>query len=398
MKIFKLSLFISVLLLCGINALFPVMECNLERNSQRGPLTSNEERKIDRQIDFTQAEVMLDFLQSVKDGKPEQKKLEAVLNCEGTDLVIGQMNLARKVTRDQYRLLLSGLIKGTLPDIKPADSSERSKKGVEGLTKNVWILLSWGVDNLNILRKRLESLQSLDIYREAEELALKYLPAPVPLKPSLFIVIGGRAGAAALEGERTYFDILMFSYLSEVRGRPFPSEKEIVSFFAHEIHHIGLSKIRADQRKTLGLDENESRAFDVLSSAVSEGSATYLISEGRSIDSMKEKSSYADLIDNSDELLLLFENLLSSAMKGEYGSEEEFQKALTQFLGNRFHVTGTVMLHAIDKAGGLDAVMRVVLNPRRLLIEYNKAVEELKLELTFKFDPELAKAITSIGK
>ena len=53
-------------------------------------------------------------------------------------------------------------------------------------------------------------------------------------------------------------------------------------------------------------------------------------------------------------------------------------------------------LHAIDKAGGLDAVMKVVLNPRRLLIEYNRAIEEIKLEPTFKFDPELARAVTLI--
>ena len=94
-------------------------------------------------LDFTQAEVMLDFLNSLAGGEEVTSKIDPLLQCIGTKLVIRQMNLARKVSEDQYRTLLNGLISDRLPVIEPVDSSARAAMGVKGLIDNVWPVLIW---------------------------------------------------------------------------------------------------------------------------------------------------------------------------------------------------------------------------------------------------------------
>lgn len=52
-----------------------------------------------RDVDVSQALLMLDFLEGVSQGNHKPQHLEAVLESEGTELIIAQMNLAEEHQR-----------------------------------------------------------------------------------------------------------------------------------------------------------------------------------------------------------------------------------------------------------------------------------------------------------
>jgi len=355
-----------------------------------------------KEVDFSQAELMLDFLQGIAKGEHDPGKIEAILKAEGTDLVIMQMNIMRKVTKDQYRQVLNGLIEGTLPDILPADSSERSIRGIHGLIKNVWPALQWAIINEKILNERLNTLKSLNLYDDARSLMLKYLPEPVGISPLLFFVIGGRAGAAALAGERIYYDLNVMSFSRARKNMPFTDKKEIMEFFAHEMHHLAMRKILKKKRSSLNLDDNQKILFSFISSFISEGSATYLISEHRDIEKMRGKSSYSGILDKSDELLSTCEGIVHSIIEGKIRTDEDYDKATAPFIGNTYHSIGSLMLSVIERVNGLEPIMEIMSDPRKLLSEYNKAAKDLKLTdkdaSLYLFDSKLAKRILTIGE
>jgi hypothetical protein len=60
-----------------------------------------------------------------------------------------------------------------------------------------------------------------------------------------------------------------------------------------------------------------------------------------------------------------------------------------------YHATGAKLLNVIEEAQGSDAVLRVMEDPRSLLVVYNQCAEERKER--FRFDPELAGRIETMG-
>ena len=352
-------------------------------------------------VDFTQAEMMLDFLSGLAKGESVALKIESILKAEGTELVIKQMNIMRKVTANQYEQLLKGLIEKRMPDIVPVDSSERAKRGIQGLKYNVWVALSWAIEHIDILKERMAILKELDVYLEAKNLATEFLPEPVELSPSLYIVMGGRAGAAAIDGNRIYIDLLIMTYSRVSKNRPLMNESEIIEFFAHEMHHIGLSKYHKSKFGSLIMDENQRRIFGMLRSIVAEGSATYLINSQRNIAFMRKYLKLSDETKKQDALLNKCEDLISKLYEGKFKSQEDYEKENTLMLGHGYHTVGSIMLSIIDQVGGLESIMHVLADPRILLIEYNKAANVLAKKndsaKMYIFNSKLSQEMTMLG-
>src|ERR1700691_2512857 len=53
--------------------------------------------------DFTEAEAMLHFLQSCAAGKASPQELDRLIALPGTELVVEQQSISRRVTMEQYR-------------------------------------------------------------------------------------------------------------------------------------------------------------------------------------------------------------------------------------------------------------------------------------------------------
>lgn len=381
----------------AVASLFLSVACPFGSGSSIVVGETRSHESVDLHVDFIQAEMVLSLLRSSADGKVNPEMIESVVNAHGTTLIISQQNISRSVTREQYRTLLLALTREELPEIVPVDGREKSRRGVEGLRKDVWPSLRWGRNNTNLLAERIEEIKRINLFRKSVALATRYLPEKVELSPRLYVVMGGRAGAAALEGDEIYFDVLATSYRAANGALQYPSPSQIGEYFAHELHHIGLSQIFNRTRRHLRLNNQEQLAFDLLTALVMEGSASYLINGQRSLEVMRHDPQFRENLKESDELLELSEQVLRSVLENNLHGEE-YEKATTPFLGSGWHSTGAFLLAAIDRADGLLSVMRILRDPRELLVAYNQAISKLKTyPERHKFDTGLAKRVSSLG-
>ncbi len=377
-------------------ALFLMVWCPFGSHSSRVMEETSQGVSAKQQIDVRQADMVLSLLRSSGDGNIKPQMIESVLNAHGTFLIISQQNISRAITREQYRALLLALNQDELPGILPVDASEKARRGVEGMRKDVWPSLRWGKSNTNLLAERIGEIKSLDLSRNSIALAVRFLPESVELSPHLYVVMGGRAGAAALEGDEIYFDVLATSYRAANGTLQYPTPGQIGEYFAHEIHHIGLSQVLNRTRRRLRLNDQERHAFSFLTGIVMEGSASYLINGHRSLEMMRRDPQFTENFKKGDELLRLSQQVLHSLL--EHGLDDEaYEKATTAFLGSGWHTVGAIMLAAIDKAAGLQAVMKVLRDPRKLLAAYNRAVKLKSNSVGRAFDTRLAKWVLRMG-
>ena len=139
----------------------------------------------------------------------------------GSGLIVKQQNLSRRVTADQYRAVLAATAADAAPAVAPADDGERATRGVAGLREDVWPALRWGAANAEILGARLAAIRTLDAGAAAARLALEWLPDATKPQVNLHVVMGGRAGAAAI-GHDIYFDVLVASYPATLSTISYP--------------------------------------------------------------------------------------------------------------------------------------------------------------------------------
>lgn len=341
---------------------------------------------------------MLEFLRSCHAGQASMEEMDKVLALSGTGLVVGQQNISRRVTAQQYRDVLWAACAGKIADVKPAEPGARGEKGAAGLTQDIAPSLIWGRDNIPLLESHIADLRGNRSIGDAIPLARKFLPqqAPqqIPLAPKLYVVMGGRAGAAAIDNQ-LYFDVLITAWRASRAAAPPMDPAEVVEFFAHETHHLGYGQILDRKRDSLNLTPGEAQAWDFLVAVMMEGSATLLINGHERLDELAKQSDVRPYLAKVPELLPAMQNVLNSALKGPM-PEEDYAQASSAFFDMGYHATGAVLLAAIEKKRGLPGVMDVMADPRRLLTAYNDCAGESSV--AFKFDPALAERVAHIGQ
>jgi hypothetical protein len=326
-------------------------------------------------INFSQAELMLSFLQNIKEGSISEDLIDSILKSKGMELIVDQQNRRGNINKVQYRDLMLNLMQEKAPEIEPVNASERSKLGARRLKEEIWMVLKWGLENVDLLRQQLDSLKRMDIFGQAKEIAETFLPEPLKEIPEIYFVAGGRAGFFASEN-CTYMDFMVMSFSRSRRGEPFISEIEIIDYFAHEMHHVGYSRLKEKIRMATK-DENLERAIGFISGLISEGSATYMINNHRSIDMMKSNRRYARYFELEGGLLQTCQGILISILNGDIQSDDDYSKATEPLLGMGYHAAGSLMMSVIDQVGGLETIFRILQDPRLFLVEYNRAAENL---------------------
>ena len=352
-----------------------------------------------RKTDFAQAELMIAYLRGISQGKSDSEMVDAILETKGMDLIIKQQNVMATIDKAQYRDLLSSLRDEEAPDIKPLDSTERAKLGVSRLKNNIWPSLKWAVKNVDLLEDRLVFLNDLDVGSQAKAIADSFLPEPLHSIPAIFFVMGGRAGFYAGD-DCIYMHLLSMSY--SPKGVKPLVESDIISFFAHEMHHVGYGELRNNKLSQLSMDQAEKRAFGFVSGLVAEGSATFLINGHRDIDFIKNHRRYAKYFGLEDDLRKICEDILQSVLSDDTKNDDDFNRAREPLLGMGYHAAGSVIMDVIYREGGKEPVMRILRDPRRLLAEYNNAarslMEESDSNTIYLFNEELAHTIAHLGQ
>ncbi len=342
---------------------------------------------------------MLDLLRSCHDGPVRREEIERIVSLPGSALVVQQQNISRRVTVQQYRYVLEAACAGKIAHVEPAEAGARAAKGVTGLTQDVGPSLVWGRDNVPLLDSQLAELRRNQSIGDAIPMARKYLPLqdppaePVPLAPKLYVVMGGRAGAAAID-DKLYFDLLITAWRAS-RGASPMSAQQVVEFFAHETHHLGYGEILDRKRNSLMLSPAESQAWNFLVATMMEGSATLLINGHEKLSDLEKQPDVRAYLAKVPELLPQMQNILRSALQGPM-LQESYDDASTPFLDMGYHATGAILLAAIEKKRGLAGVISVMADPRLLLTKYNECASESTVP--FKFDATLAEQIAHLGQ
>jgi hypothetical protein len=344
--------------------------------------------------DFSQAEAMLQLLRSCHEKTVPAGAIDGVLSLPGTGLIVQQQNISRRVTKQQYREVLQAACAGKVAEVKPAEAGARAEKGVAGLTQDVGPSLVWGRDHIALLESQLAELRSNQAIGDAIPLARKYLPEQVPLAPKLYIVMGGRAGAAAID-EQLYFDVLISVWRNSHGTAAAVSPAGVVEFFAHETHHLGYGQILDRKRDSLALTPAEAQAWGFLVATMMEGSATLLINGHEKLDDLEKQPDVRPYLAKVPKLLPEMQDILRDALKGPI-PDESYAEASSAFFDMGYHAAGAVLLAAIEKKRGLGGVMDVMADPRRLLAAYNECASESTV--AFKFDPALAEQMAHIGE
>ena len=344
--------------------------------------------------DFTQAERMLELLSA--QGSPTAAQLDGVMATRGTQLILEQLNVSRDVTAAQYRTVLAAAIVEAAPALSPTDGGERAARGVRVLREDVWPALHWGAANVGVLGERIAALRTLD-FASVTGLALEWLPDRTHPPVRLHVIMGGRAGADSTAPD-VYFDVLATSYKASVGMMKYPTTHWTTTFFAHEIHHVGLAPGIARIRSALVLRDAEERAFDLVKMLVTEGSATYFINGERELGRLMRDPGYSASLADPDRLIATLETLLVDVV--DHGlAGEPYAQALTPRAVAGIYSGGALMFDVIYRVGGrarADAVMR---DPRQLLGEYNAAaaVLEARGEHRRPIDGALAARIARLG-
>ena len=336
---------------------------------------------------------MLHFLQSCAAGKASPQELDRLMALPGTELVVEQQNISRRVTMEQYRSVLQAACARKIAVVKPAEAGTRAERGVEGLTQDVAPSLLWGRDNLPLLESRLDELRRNRSIGDALPLARKYLPEQIPLVAKFYVVMGGRAGAAAIE-DRLYFDVLSSSWRASVGKSPYTSPAEVVEFFAHEAHHLGYGQILDRKRASFQFTPAEDQTWRFLTATLMEGSATLLINGHETLSDVQTMPEFPVYLAKVPELLAAMQDVLQHALAGPM-SGEDYDQSTSPFLGMGYHAAGAKILSVIYARRGLEGVMEVMADPRQLLTTYNDCASPAE---GFRFDPQLGGRVARMGK
>jgi len=339
-------------------------------------------------VDAAQSQAMIDLLDNCHHGTVPPEAIEQFMTLAGTQLVIAQQNISRRITPTQYRAILVSVCKGEIPRLQPSELGARAEKGVEGLAADVAPSLLWGRDHVEFLLQRLAAVKGTQGLDKIVPLALQNLPQKVALSPKLYFVMGGRAGAATI-GNAIYIDLLSDVWRTREKNTPM-TPQEIVEFFAHETHHLGYGQILERRKQSLHLAGGRDKAWNFLAALLMEGSATLLVSaHGNWAELEKQNHIQADLA-RLPQLLPKSQRLLRQLMNGRM-SEEEYQSALSDFFGEGYHATGAWLLNVIQQAQGKRGVFRAMREPGKFLTLYNRCAA--RLNQRFRFDPGLAKEL-----
>ena len=335
---------------------------------------------------------MIRLLSSCAAGKAYGQELDRVLRSPGTHLVVQQQNISRRVTTEQYRTILEAACAGKTAVVKPAEPGERAKRGVQGLTEDVRPSLQWGREHLSYLAALLTELRQSRGMEGVLPLTRKYLPEGTPLRAKFYVVMGGRAGAAAIE-DNLYYDVLSSAWRASRGQSPPVSPDAVLEFFSHEAHHLGYGQILDKKRAALPLTPAEDQAWRFLTAIMMEGSATFLINGRESLTKVQQMPGFQQYATKVPALLPAMQEILRKALAGPL-SDEEYDRASADFLGMGYHAAGVQLLGVIEEKRGLKGVMQAMADPRRLLTLYNDCAS---VRGSFRFDPELATRVAHLG-
>jgi hypothetical protein len=221
------------------------------------------------------------------------------------------------------------------------------------------------------LERTVRTWKAADLPAAARKV-MPYLPPQAHIRARVYPVIKPRTNSFVFEA-RT--DPAIFLYVDPA----LPVER-FANTVAHELHHIGLASVSHEAESALDALPPRTRAAAQWMGAFGEGVAMLAAAGGPEVhphlhspDADRQRWDRDVAALERDQRLL--EQFLLDVIDGRLEGDAVGEKAFS-FFGEQgpWYTVGWSMAVAIERSAGRDALVACMSDPRRLLVEYNRAV------------------------
>lgn len=225
------------------------------------------------------------------------------------------------------------------------------------------------------LRKALERWGKVDLERTASRV-LQYLPKGAVIQSSVYPMIKPRENSFVWEMDT---DPAIFLYLApEISGEKFENT------VAHEMHHIGLSSLEDEYNEKIESLDDKAKSAARWMGAFGEGFAMLAAAGGpdchpHSVSSIEERNRWNGDMANFAHDLREVDAFFLSIVNGDFADDEAVTAKGSSYFGvqGAWYTVGYKMAVTVEKCYGRKLLLETMLDPRLLLIHYNRAVQEL---------------------
>ena len=240
------------------------------------------------------------------------------------------------------------------------------------------------------LARTLEDWKRADLEAAARRV-LAYLPAQARIRARVFPVIKPRTNSFVFEAQK---DPAIFLYLDPALGAA-----KFENTVAHELHHIGLASLTGPMYAALSALPPRARAAAEWMGAFGEGMAMLAAAGGpdihpHAVSEAKDRERWdRDLAAFPRDLRALdafFLDVVDGRLEGDAVKEKAFS-----FFGEQgpWYTVGWQMAALVERRFGRAKLIECMLDPRRLLAAYNRAVAGRDRARWPRWSPRLLKAV-----
>ena len=224
------------------------------------------------------------------------------------------------------------------------------------------------------LRATLEAWKKTDLHAAAERI-LEYLPDSATIRAKVFPVIKPRSNSFVWE---TSTNPAIFLYID-----PKVTRDKFANTVAHELHHIGLASVNSRYEKIISSLPEKARTVAGWMGAFGEGMAMLAAAGSPDIhphamSTESERARWDHDMANFNNNLKAVDTFFVDILNGQLAGQDSIEKKGSSFFGVQgpWYTVGYKMCVVVEKRFGRAALIRTMLDPRRLLVLYNKVAEE----------------------
>jgi Putative zinc dependent peptidase (DUF5700) len=235
------------------------------------------------------------------------------------------------------------------------------------------------INRTDEFRRTLQAWEQTDLTKLAQRI-LNYLPAGAQIRAKVYPEIKPARNSFVWG---TDDDKAIFLYLN-----PSLTEAQFANKVAHECHHIGLDSLSREQEHVLeGLSEPQKKAARWLG-AFGEGEAMLVAAGSPSIhphvlDDEAARTHWDNDVEHFAENLAAVQAFLLEILDGKLNEPSEITRKAEPFYGEQgaWYTVGYRMASLIETRFGRKALTGAMIDPRKLLVLYNRAASDQNREM-----------------
>ena len=228
------------------------------------------------------------------------------------------------------------------------------------------------------LRETLEGWKKADLYASAKKV-IEYLPDSSAIRAKIYPVIKSQRNSFVWQPST---NPAIFLYLN-----PDVTREKFANIVAHELHHIGLASTNAKyEEKISSLPEKAHTVADWMG-AFGEGMAMLAAAGSpdihpHAVSTEDDRARWDRDMTNFNGNLESVDSFFVAILDGSLSNKDSIEEKGSSFFGIQgpWYTVGYKMCVMVEKRFGRAALIQTMLDPRQLLVLYNRAAKEREME------------------